>query len=302
MGNTLRDMKPDGTDLRTTKIRNEILSRFNRGDGRNLAPDGKSIALVRITKRLGGDDLQSAMEIVPVSADGKTVPLVGYVPRGLIGFDGKKAYFYGTKADGNEWNEVTRKGAACFALDAATGAVTKLPIPDGSVLFARTPDGRRMIYASQNGESYFTASDANGLVKLLDPKQEMSRLALSPDGDRLVAWVFTYDSVKEIHGTTSLIGRHSEKAVLIDMATRKQMELKESPKEEYVRSVRWNPAGTKIAYVWSRHVGEAPGGRIVQPGDLNHDVKIVVADPDGSNAKVVFETTTDDPFHDFLWN
>jgi hypothetical protein len=169
-------------------------------------------------------------------------------------------------------------------------------------MYAGTPDGRRMVYEGQNREAYITASDGKEPVKLLYPKQALSHFALSPNGDWLVACVFSYDSMKVINGTTSLIGPHSQKSVLIDTATRRQAELKDTPNQHYIRSVRWNPAGTKIAYVWSRHIGEAPGGRIVQPGDLSHDVKIVVADPDGSNAKVVFETTTDDPFHDFLWN
>jgi hypothetical protein len=295
-------MKPDGTDLHTSEVRNKTLTGINRGDGRCLAPDGKSVAVARITKRLGGDDLQSDMQIVPVMGAGKTVPLVGYVPRGLIAFDGKKAYFYGAKANGNEWNEQTRKGAGCFALDAATGMVTKLPIPHGSVLYARTQASGRMIYQRQNRESYVADSDGNEPVKLLNPKQVLSHGEFSLDGNRLVAWVFTYDSVKEVNGTTSLIGRQDEKAVLIDVASRKQAPWKDSPKEEYIRSIRWNPAGTKIAYVWSRFIGEAPDNRIVQPGDLSHDVKIVVADPDGSNPKVVYEATTDAPFHDFLWN
>jgi hypothetical protein len=300
-----------------------------RGDGFALLnPDGKEL----LAAKLGPEEAASGWGWL--SPDGKRMAyLIGFgnterQPRVMVrDLDGGK---FATAIDVNAmyllWNQDGRSLVATsylaepwsplktehVSIDLDARTVSNLRWPDNIVPVDRSADGKTVVVIREGktrptGHLCLMTSDGKQITELTTIDASVNGgigRQLSPDGKKLLFSDTPPEGKDDIHGM-------SRRLYVLDISTKKKMEVAWVPLNATVLWSCWSPDGRRIAYTWrQRHAGvvKALAGKLVpEPADLEVETEtfLIVADADGSNAKTIASAKTNNalevPFQAIRW-
>lgn len=297
-------LKPDGTTLPSpAPIPNAWLG-VGRGNAQ-LSPDGTRVAFHRQGAAAnmpkppnGGVVLNTRTTLTILELRGDAEPK-GLEAVHLNAFhwlgDGKTLYVRG--------QEIGAGGAVAekhedWVYDPATGKRVPLKVPEHFAVRAVGPDGKTAVVDEwkmspdkwHQRAHLWTVGTDKPPTPLLDLNQSVydPRPAFSPDGRRLLCRVEQYGThTAQGGGGFKLDDFKCNDVVVIDLATKKRTvvkELGEGPEWD-VQGLAWSPDGRKIAYAEAHRLPRPAG--VAGP---QCSYRVIVADPDGKNAKEVYAT------------
>jgi RNA polymerase sigma factor (sigma-70 family) len=217
--------------------------------------------------------------------------------------DGTKLYLSGIEIREVPFVGLLLEKSENWVYDPATSNRTPLNVPSGFFIRAIGPDGksalvdeRKMTPTHWHERAHIWTIGTDKPAPLLELNHSLWEPIprFSPDGKQLLCRVEHYGTYKT-HPQGIGFMREDFKfnhVVVIDLATNQQMVVKElGEKPEWkVVGLAWSPDGRMIAYVETKRPPRPPG----------RNYRVVVADPDGKNSKVI-HTVEGDKFVGFDW-
>jgi Tol biopolymer transport system component len=193
-----------------------------------------------------------------------------------------------------------------WLVDAGTKEKTRIDLPEGTQVFAATPDGKSFIATTYDAteKKIHLASitrDEKKVTQLTELRLAYSanlpftRPRLSPDGARILfADIDKEEKLPE--GMTRF-----PRLYLYDMKTQKRERLADVPLDAFVNEFAWSPDSRRVACVWKRMEPGVPlGAGVDKKGNLvdkdgKPDPKIMtetethlsVADANGKNSRTI---------------
>jgi hypothetical protein len=279
LGDTLVSMRPNGTDLNKKQV-----PPFNRSRAYNLRLCGDCSTLIYYQKVSIG--LDNVDWLIVYSLD-KGVVIEEFKDRAPCCFKAApevgRCYFTAMKAESEKPNRDAPKER--WSYDVATKKRTRLPLSDRMSVSAVSVDGKSFLVSSpeQKGNNWewryhLVVEEGKKSIPLFAGINLVANSSFSPNGDRLLAEVTSYDSL-EVNRIATIPGRPlSRKTAIIDLKTMNETNLRKPPVGDEYDQIVWSPDGKKIAFSCS---DSPPGASAVK---LHREYRLYVADPDGSNA------------------
>jgi hypothetical protein len=310
-------MKPDGTDVQT----------LNKPDEKLLPPHAyfhltadRMTAVYRRQIANTPGPFRTILTLVPLTGTGKPVEIAGYGPSWYdLSADGKTVYLLAvSEAEAKDGTKALVERN--WAYNVATGKVTLLPFPERQMLRGVSSDGKLFLTEGPvpNGDgltwhTYFVGADGKNPVEVFDANVSLSTGSqLSPSGDRILTTAVVFERVTPASWSSleyDMKGMKAPVTGVIDVATKKMTPLRNLPADgRFLGSLAWSPDGTKIAYVWDdfdpkspRNLVPGPPGAPPKFEAAEIETRVYAADPDGSNAKVVYKTKSKGSLRTFMW-
>jgi hypothetical protein len=298
-GDSFVHMTPTGTEV--TAINISKTSQVPFGDLIQITSDRETVVYRREINS-GPGWHRSKLIVSQLSGDDKSFELEGYVPAGLVlSADGKTVYFCGIQ--GEEWNKETWKSSSNWAFDIVSKKVARLPMPDGTGISAVSDDekwalvvGRKTEKGVETLRTHLVSMDGKVQSEPFRQNTLVANISFSPMGDKYTTYAMAFDEL----AIDSVRGDKPPEYVLVDRISNVRKHIENIPNPNEVRIIKWNPAGTRIAYVWQKQVVTGHNARKLPGAETQFEYKVFVANPDGSNVKKVYETTTGE-FRAFMW-
>jgi len=295
-------LTPDGTELESPDSIEDVFLGVGWGNAQ-LSPDGKRVAFERSTK-----PKQPAVKPAP----GAVPVLNRHTLLNVLELEGKKELkeFTDVQVNAFYWlgdgttlylrgQEIDGGGAVTEALlnwtiDTTTQKRTLMKVPKDFVVRSVSRDGKvalaeeRKITDDEWHEHYHLWTiGADKPTPLLEKGQSAysPTASFSPDGKRLLCKVVEYGKrTAQGNGAWSFDDFKQNNLVVVDLATKKQTVVKEMVEDPEWRlgGFAWSPDGKKIAYVENMQAPKVPGKW------ADHPFRVMVADPDGKNAKEIY--------------
>ncbi|QDU22916.1 sigma-70 family RNA polymerase sigma factor [Urbifossiella limnaea] len=246
-----------------------------------LSPDGTRVAVVRSVGAAQGDAVsRRSLFVFPASGKGEPADL---------NVDGESAYW---SADGTELvvaranDRPGGKGGPNFehrVVDAKTGKASAVKLPADHIVTGWLADGRfsttrlggtpadptaRVYVMNRDGTEARAVTDATAVVAGGMP---------SPDGTRMLGQRPVFKA------GANRVDVDEEYLVLIDTATGRVTPVTGVPPGGDLHGYCWSPDGKRIAYTWRQVHPGTPDER----ARTETESRLVVADPDGKNARTV---------------
>lgn len=296
-------LKPDGTELDSPAPMPKAWIMVGWGNA-HLSPDGKRLLFQRQGSALNKPAPNPAPRGVLISNRGTTAQ--------ILDLDGKReqteveavdinaAYWMGADrlyVRGQEVGEDRSVSAKLehWVYDVKTGKRTPLKVPKDFFVRSVSPDGKtaiadewKMTPAQWHQHAHLWTVGSDKPTPLLELNQSFKNLPpqFSPDGKRVLCRVQHYGSyTPNGNGSWNTDDFRFDNLLVIDLATKKQTVVKElGEKPEWrIGGFAWSPDGSKIAYV---EVQQLPQPAVTP--DRDSRFRVMVADPDGKNAKQIY--------------
>jgi RNA polymerase sigma factor (sigma-70 family) len=275
-------LDPDGkNEVPVTEYRREALPSVDA----KLSPDGTRVAYLTVTTKPGESpaDQQQRRKLYLQTIGSKAPPTDTGVECQLYVWspDGSRLVVGGGVPKGNGPPELSYS-----LVDAKTGKRTALKLPSNHVVADWLAEGDRLLTASLAGTEkaprarfHLMNLDGTEFKTLTEEKTLIGRP--SPDGKRFLCMEVVPPA--KAAPPAKADQEPQQILVLVDMATGKQTPVEGLPLNGDLQGFCWSPDGTKIAYTWR----QVHGGTTEERLRTETESHLVVADPDGRNARTI---------------
>jgi Tol biopolymer transport system component len=299
---TLESFDPDGKDLKTTPMPDEI---GQPASFKSISPDHKTVVFVDSTgpNAFAGGMVKAKLAVRPLGGDATPTILEGYVALSVtFSRDGTKVFFTGVKGESLDFKK--RDSARAFVLDLATKKVESLPLPEDHGLVAASTDGKTLLISRTipvnqiSSSKLFLVARAEQPVEVFKGTDNIvsARGVFSPDGSKVLVSL----AVRDPNGAR--LSQSLKEFEVLDVATGKSTKIKYMPSDGWLADWDWSPKGDRLVYLW-RHPKARAGRGVARPGagfGGGTDDKVYVSEIDGSNAKEIHKTTGQN-VHTLIW-
>jgi hypothetical protein len=181
-----------------------------------------------------------------------------------------------------------------WMVELKTGKKSPLNLPAGHRLADISLDGKTLLTTARSPRGESTARTylvpRNTLKPELVTDKPFSGMRISPDGTRVVGGRFRHQGD----------GTAQTELVIVDLTDRSETPVKPPDQSKGAITARWSPDGKKILYHWREDLSRHPRPAGVPPVDWVAD-RLSVADPDGSNPKVILRRDHREPINSVDW-
>ncbi|MFO0797661.1 MAG: sigma-70 family RNA polymerase sigma factor [Gemmataceae bacterium] len=246
-----------------------------------LSPDGTRVAVVRaVASEPGEQVVRRSLFVFPVNREGEPEDLKVDGEIAFWSSDGTELLV--ARADGRARGK-DRPNFQHQLVNATTGRATAVKLPSDHIVTSWLADGRFVTTRLGGTPDDLTARvflmnrDGTESKAVTDAKVIIAGGSASPDGTRMLGQRPVFKAGQGNRGEAE-----REDLVLIDVATGRVTPV-EVPPNGALHGYCWSPDGKRIAYTWRQQHKGTPD----QLARTETESRLIVADPDGKNARTV---------------